>query len=145
MEFIHRIPYNPLEVHPLHTMVVHFPIALTGAALFFLLVTLFRHRQILEKAAFANMTLAAISKIVGRPTRMRDNIDLYDGAASNAGTTINLAILLLRLLPSSQSSVGASQMFSIHLGEFCISLVFWVCFAIADVLGFLGGVILYGF
>jgi uncharacterized membrane protein len=43
---------------------VHFPIALTGAALFFILLALWKHNKILEQVAFANISLAAVSTIV---------------------------------------------------------------------------------
>lgn len=145
MEFIHRILYNLLEAHPLHTMVVHFPIALTGAALFFLLVALFRHSEMLEQAAFANITLAAISTIAAGLTGIRDNIDIYDGAAPNAGTKITLAILLLIITALLSIIRWRKPDIFYSSGRILYFTGFLVSFAIAAVLGFLGGVILYGF
>lgn len=145
MGLINRILYNLLEVHPLHTMVVHFPIALTGAALFFVLVVLFRRSEMLEQAAFANIGLAAVSTIAAGITGMRDNIDIYDGVAPNAGVKITLAITLfiittlLAIIRWRKPDVFYSS------GRVLYVAGFFVSFAIAAALGFLGGVILYGF
>ncbi len=145
MELINRILYNLFEVHPLHTMVVHFPIALTGAALFFVLAALFRRSEMLEQAAFANIALAAVSTIAAGITGMRDNIDIYDGVAPNAGAKITLAItlfivtMLLAVIRWRKPDVFYSS------GRILYVAGFFVSFAIAAVLGFLGGVILYGF
>lgn len=145
MELINRILYNLFEVHPLHTMVVHFPIALTGAALFFILLALFRRSEMLEQAAFANIALAAASTIAAGITGIRDNIDIYDSAAPNAGVKITLAIALfvitslLAVIRWRKPEVFQSSGRVFYVAGFIVS------FAIAAVLGFLGGVILYGF
>ena len=36
MDFINKIIYNLTVVHPLHTLIVHFPVALISSALFFI-------------------------------------------------------------------------------------------------------------
>ncbi len=145
MEFINRILYNLFEVHPLHTMVVHFPIALTGAALFFVLVALFRRSEMLEQAAFANIALAAVSTIVAGITGMRDNIDIYDGVAPNAGAKITLAIILLIITTLLAVIRWRKPDVFYSSGRVLYVAGFFVSFAIAAALGFLGGVILYGF
>ena len=60
MEFIDRLITALTELHPIHSMTVHFPLALTGAALLFLLLALWRRSELLEQAAFLNISLAAI-------------------------------------------------------------------------------------
>ena len=55
MDLINRIIHAITQTHPLHPMVVHFPIALTGAALFFILLALWKHKEFFEQAAFANI------------------------------------------------------------------------------------------
>jgi uncharacterized membrane protein len=145
MELINRILYNLLEVHPLHTMVVHFPIALTGAALFFVLVALFQRSEMLEQAAFANIALAAVSTIVAGITGMRDNIDIYDGVAPNAGAKIALAITLLIITTLLAIIRWRKPDVFYSSGRVLYVAGFFVSFAIAAALGFLGGVILYGF
>ncbi len=145
MELINRILYNLLEVHPLHTMVVHFPIALTGAALFFVLAALFRRSEMLEQAAFANIALAAVSTIAAGITGMRDNIDIYDGVAPNAGAKITLAITLFIVTMLLAVTRWRKPDVFYSSGRILYVAGFFVSFAIAAVLGFLGGVILYGF
>ena len=145
MEFINRILYNLFEVHPLHTMVVHFPIALTGAALFFVLVALFRRSEMLEQAAFANIALAAVSTLAAGITGMRDNIDIYDGVAPNAGAKITLAIILLIITTLLAVIRWRKPDVFYSSGRVLYVAGFFVSFAIAAALGFLGGVILYGF
>ncbi len=145
MELINRILYNLFEVHPLHTMVVHFPIALTGAALFFVLVALFWRSEMLEQAAFANIALAAVSTLVAGITGMRDNIDIYDGAAPNAGAKITLAIILLIITTLLAAIRWRKPNVFYSRGRILYVAGFFVSFAISAVLGFLGGVILYGF
>lgn len=145
MKFINRILYNLFEVHPLHTMIVHFPIALTGAALFFVLVALFRRSEMLEQAAFANIALAAVSTLAAGITGMRDNIDIYDGVAPNAGAKIALAIILLIITTLLVVIRWRKPDVFYSSGRVLYVAVFFVSFAIAAALGFLGGVILYGF
>jgi len=145
MELINRILYNLFEVHPLHTMVVHFPIALTGAALFFVLVALFRRSEMLEQAAFANIALAAVSTLAAGITGMRDNIDIYDGVAPNAGAKIILAIILLIITTLLAVIRWRKPGVFYSSGRVLYVAGFFVSFAIAAILGFLGGVILYGF
>lgn len=145
MKFINRILYNLFEVHPLHTMIVHFPIALTGAALFFVLVALFRRSETLEQAAFANIALAAVSTLAAGITGMRDNIDIYDGVAPNAGAKIALAIILLIITTLLVVIRWRKPDVFYSSGRVLYVAVFFVSFAIAAALGFLGGVILYGF
>jgi uncharacterized membrane protein len=145
MEFINRLIYNLTEVHPLHTLMVHFPIALTGAALFFILLALLRRSDTLEQVAFANIILAAISTIAAGVTGFMDNNSIYDGEAPNSTAKIALATVLLLVTAViaigrwRQPNLFHSSMRFIYVGGYFAS------FALVAVLGFLGGVILYGF
>jgi len=145
MEFINRIIHAITELHPTHPMFVHFPIALTGAAFLFILLAYWKNSAPLEQAAFANMVLAAVSTVVAGVTGYLDNLKNYLGEAPNANTKIILAIVLVLLTTGlSVTRYRNPEMFQksnriLYIASYGLS------FAIALVLAFLGGVILYGF
>lgn len=145
MDFINRLIHALTEVHPLHPMIVHFPIGLTGAGALFILLALWRRSRVLEQAAFANISLAAVSTVFAGLTGLRDNFLTYEGDAPNAALKIILAILLLILTSGvafwrsrDPAIFEKSTARVIYTGGYLAS------FALAIVLAFLGGVILYG-
>lgn len=146
MEVIFRIFHDLVHVYPQHPMVVHFPIALTGAALFFYLLALWRRNEILEKVAFANLALAAASTIVAAAFGVYDNIASYDGKAPTHTAKIVLACVLFAL-----SAITAlirwkqKAPFRNKARKAFYAAAYFISFALAAVLGFLGGVIIYGF
>jgi uncharacterized membrane protein len=145
MELINRIIHALTEVHPTHPMVVHFPIALTGAAFLLVLLAAWRNSASLEQAAFANIVLAFLGTIAAGLTGVMDNIKNYDGAAPNASTKIILATVLF-FLTAGISLVRFRNPNLFQQGNrFLYIASFGLSFAIALVLAFLGGVILYGF
>lgn len=146
MEFITRLITAIVEIHPLHTMTVHFPIALTGAALLFLVLALWRRNEVLEQAAFYLIALSLVSTIVAGLTGYRDNIVRFEGDAPLVSAKIFLAITLfiLTLILSvsrwrSREILWKPATMLLYLAGFAGS------FLLAATLGFLGGVILYGF
>jgi uncharacterized membrane protein len=145
MDFINRLIHALTEVHPTHPMLVHFPIALTGAAFLFILLAYWKKNSSLEQAAFANIVLAALGTVAAGVTGMMDNANTYDGAAPNAGVKLVLATILL-LLTSGISIVRYrnSDLFQ-KANAFLYATSYGASFVIALVLAFLGGVILYGF
>lgn len=145
MEFINRVIYALTEVHPTHPMVVHFPIALSGAAFLFILLAAWKNSSSLEQAAFANIVLAFLGTIAAGATGIMDNINNYEGAAPNAGTKIVLASILV-LLTGGVSLIRFRNPGLFQQGNrFLYVASYGISFAIALVLAFLGGVILYGF
>lgn len=145
MDFINRVINALTQLHPTHPMFVHFPIALTGAAFLFILLAYWRKNAALEQTAFANMVLASISTVVAGVTGYLDNIKNYVGEAPNAGTKIILAIVLFLLTTGiSISRFRNPQMFQTGSSILYVAS-YGISFAIALVLAFLGGVILYGF
>ena len=145
MEFLNRLIHTITEVHPTHPMFVHFPIALTGAAFFFILLAYWRNNAALEQTAFANIVLAAVSTVVAGITGYLDNLKNYVGEAPNANTKIILAVALFLLTTSlSIARFRNSQMFQ-NANPLLYMASYGVSFAISLVLAFLGGVILYGF
>lgn len=145
MELISRIIHALTQVHPTHPMIVHFPIALTGAAFFFILLGAWRRSASLEQTAFANIALASVSTIAAGITGYIDNLKNYAGDAPNAGAKIVLAITLF-ILTAGISLVRYRNPDLFWKGNRLVYVAsYGVCFAIALVLAFLGGVILYGF
>ena len=145
MEFINRVIHALTEVHPTHPMLVHFPIALSGAAFLFVLLAAWRNNASLEQAAFANMILAFLGTIAAGATGVMDNAKNYEGAAPNAGTKIILAITLF-LLTGGIILVRSRNPNLFQQGNRLLYVAsYGLSFAIALTLAFLGGVILYGF
>lgn len=146
MDFVAPLINTIFDVHPLHTPTTHFPIALTGAALLFLILALWRRSEALERAAFYNITLAAISTVVAGFTGVRDNLVRFDGDAPLASVKIFLAITLLLVTVVAAVSrwrkpeiLWTPKTMVLYVSAFAVS------FILASVLGFIGGVILYGF
>ena len=139
-QIIHAILY----VHPPHTLLVHFPIALISAGLFFILLALILKKDILEQIAFADLALAALSTLVTGIVGIRDNIVFYHGGAANHSLKIILAIILF-LVTSATVLVRWKKPDLFHsLGEWIYVAAYFVSFVIVTVLGFLGGVIIFG-
>ncbi len=145
MDLIQTIIHAMTKVHPPHLLVVHFPIALTGAALFFILLALWRKNDLLEKIAFADISLAAVSTIVAAILGIRDNIVFFDGHATNYGAKIILAIILF-IVTTATSIIRWKNpnLFHGRSSRVWYVLAYFVSFGLASVLGFLGGVIIYG-
>ncbi len=145
MDFIDRFINAITQLHPTHPMFVHFPIALTGAAFFFILLAWWRNNAALEQTAFANMALAAISTVVAGVTGYLDNLNNYEGEAPNATAKIILATLLF-LLTTGISLVRYRNPEIFSTGNRLLyAASYGLSFLIAFTLAFLGGVILYGF
>ena len=145
MDFINRVIHALTELHPTHPMLVHFPIALSGAAFLFILLAAWRKSSSLEQAAFANIVLAFLGTIAAALTGIMDNIKNYEGTAPNASTKIILASVLF-LLTGGISLLRFRNPNLFQGGNrFLYIASYGVSFAIALVLAFLGGVILYGF
>jgi uncharacterized membrane protein len=145
MELIQRIFHAITQVHPLHTLLVHFPIALTSAAFFFILLAVLRKSDILEKVAFANISLAAVSTIVTGAAGYMDNLKYYNGNATNYKAKIVLAIILF-LVTSLIAIIRwrNPELFHNRKTKLIYVLAYFVSFVLVSVLGFLGGVIVYG-
>ena len=145
MDFFNRLIVALTELHPTHPMIVHFPIALTGAAFLFILLAYWKKNPALEQAAFFNISLAAISTIVAGITGYIDNINNYLGDAPNASAKIFLAITLF-VLTTGVSIIRYRNPEIFTKGNRALYIAaYGTSFAIAIVLAFLGGVILYGF
>ena len=144
MDFINRLIEALTGTHPIHPMVVHFPIALTGAASLFILLALWKNRDFFEQAAFANIVLAAISTIPAGITGIYDNQVNYLGDAPNAGLKIILGIALF-FVTTIISVIRWKRPNLFNTSKALYVSAYFLSFALSLVLSFLGGVILYGF
>ena len=145
MEFINRVIHALTELHPTHPMIVHFPIALTGAAFLFVLLAVWRKNSSLEQAACANIILAFLCTIAAAITGIMDNAKNYDGAAPNGGTKVMLASILFLLIAGIVVARSRNSNLFQQGNRFLYVASYGISFAITLVLAFLGGVILYGF
>jgi len=145
MELINRIIHALTELHPTHPMFVHFPIALTGAAFLFILLAYWRKNPSLEQTAFANIVLASFGTVAAGITGYLDNLKNYVGEAPNASTKIILATFLLILTAGISIVRYRNPDLFQKANPILYMASYGVCFGIALVLAFLGGVILYGF
>lgn len=145
MDFLQRFYIAITQLHPTHPMVVHFPIALTGAAFLFILLAWWRNNAFLEQAAYANMVLAALGTLAAGATGIMDNIKNYEGDAPNATAKIILAFLLLVLTTGISIIRWRNPEIFTQGNRFLYIASYGLSFIIAFTLAFLGGVILYGF
>lgn len=145
MDFINRFITVVTQIHPTHPMIVHFPIALTGAAFLFILLAWWRKNASLEQAAFANMALAALSTIFAGFTGVMDNVKNYEGEAPNATAKIALAALLFLLTTGISIARFRNPQLFAQGNRALYATAYGLSFLIALSLAFLGGVILYGF
>ena len=144
MDLINRIIHAITVTHPIHPMVVHFPIGLTGAALFFILLALWKKKEFFEQAAFANIALATVSTIMAGITGMYDNQINYVGDAPNAGLKMFLAIALF-LITTVTAIARWKKRDLFETSKALYVSAYFISFGLALTLAFLGGVILYGF
>jgi len=140
-----QIIYSLIVTHPWHTALVHFPIALTGAALVFVVLAAWRRNEWLEHAAYFTLALAAISTIPAGLTGMRDAVVRYDGTAPFVEQKIFLALSLLALATVTVlSRRGRRDLLWESSTSVLYIAAFAGCFGLAAILGFLGGTIIYG-
>jgi hypothetical protein len=89
--------------------------------------------------------LASLGTIAAGITGIMDNIKNYVGDAPNAGTKIILATVLLILTAGISIVRFRNPDLFRTSNRFVYAAAYGISFAIALVLAFLGGVILYGF
>jgi uncharacterized membrane protein len=146
MDFLNHLFTAVFESHPWHVPTTHFPIALTGAAFLFLLLALWKRNEFLERAAFFNMALATFTTILAGVTGVRDNVVRYEGEAPYAALKVFLAVSLLLLTLVLTISRWRKEEILWTPGTMVLYVAgFGASFVIASLLGFLGGIILYGF
>jgi uncharacterized membrane protein len=139
-----QIMHAILYVHPPHTLLVHFPIALISVGLFFILLALWLKKDLFEQIAFADLALAAVSTIVTGIVGIRDNLVFYGGQAPNHSTKIIVASTLFVITTVTVIIRWKKPELFHASGKWLYVAAYFVSFALVTVLGFLGGVILFG-
>jgi uncharacterized membrane protein len=139
-----QIVHAVLYVHPPHTLLVHFPIALISVGLFLILLALWLKKDIFEQIAFADLALAAVSTIVTGIVGIRDNLVFYGGQAPNHNTKIIVASTLFVVTAVTAITRWKKPELFHASGKWLYVAAYFVSFAFVTVLGFLGGVILFG-
>jgi uncharacterized membrane protein len=146
MEFVNRVVTALVKLHPWHSLIVHFPIALSTVGLFFVLLALWRRSELYEKFAFFNVILAAISTAFAGLAGLRDNIVHFEGNAPYMNIKIFLgsSLLLLASVTALVRRRNAELLWNPSTRILYVA-AYVGCFLLVAVLGFVGGAILYGF
>ena len=146
MDFIQRLITALTETHPLHPMLVHFPIAFTAAGFLFVVLALWKRNMLFDQIAYANLILAAISTLPAGASGMYDNSVNYLGDAPNAQVKLILGISLFLLTTATVLWRRKSEdLIDRPPARTFYVLAYFLSFDIALTLAFLGGVIVYGF
>lgn len=145
-EFIGTVAEAVFVTHPMHSMMVHFPIALSAVGLLFVVLALAKGSVALEEAAFYCLVLTAVTGLLAAFTGYRDVLVRFDGEAQYVGAKAFLGATLILLTGGmafarcrSSRLLWTPSTMVLYVGGFVGSV------ALTLVLGFLGGVILYGF
>ena len=146
MEFVNRVVNAVVHLHPWHALIVHFPVALTAVGLLFIFLALWRRSERYEYFAFLNMVLVAISTPVAGLAGLRDHFVRFGGETPHVNAKIFLGSSLLLL--ASVTALARYRKTDVLWNP--SSRILYVSayvggFLLATVLGFIGGVILYGF
>lgn len=146
MEFINRLVTALVDLHPWHSPIVHFPVALSTVGLLFILLALWRRSELYEHFAFVNIVLVAISTAFAGLTGLRDHFVRFESDTPYVNVKIFLGISLLLLA----SVTALTRRRKLELFWNPSTRILYVaayvgCFLLAAVLGFVGGSILYGF
>lgn len=145
-ELIATVARAVFVTHPLHSMTVHFPIALSMVGLLFVVLALVKNDPAMEQAAFVCLALTAVTGLLAAFTGYRDVLVRFDGEAQYVGAKAFLGATLILL----SGGMAFAQCRRSRLLWDPSTMVLYVsgfvgAVALTSVLGFLGGVILYGY
>jgi uncharacterized membrane protein len=145
VEIVKQIIHALLYVHPWHTLVVHFPIALTSAAFLSILLALWRRSEMFEQFAYYNIVLAALATVVAGLFGLRDHFVRFNGATPYVNFKIFFAVSLLLLT----AGIAISRRRNPDLLRNPATRIAYVAaygggFLLVSMLGFVGGAIVYG-
>jgi uncharacterized membrane protein len=137
MSFVERVINALINIHPWHSLVVHFPTAFATVGFLCILFALWRRNKLFEKFAFFCMAVTAVSTAAA---------GLAGGAAPYLNVKIFLAssLLLLASIATLARWRKPDLLWNPSTRLLYLS-AFLGAFLLATVLGFIGGTIVYGF
>lgn len=146
MEFLERVVNALINLHPWHTLAVHFPAAFATVGALCILFALWRKSQLTETFAYFCIAVTAAGTALAGLAGLRDNLVHFDGAVSYLNLKVFLAISLL-LLTTAASLARWRKPGLLWTPSTRILYIsaFVGAFLLAAVLGFVGGSIVYGF
>ena len=146
MEFLERVINAMVNLHPWHSLMVHFPAAFATVGALCILYALWRRNQLFEKFAFFCMAVTATGTALSGLAGLRDNAVHFDGGAPNLNLKIYLGVSLLLLSSVAAIARWRKPLLLWNPATRILYLSAYVgAFLLATVLGFVGGSIVYGF
>ena len=146
MSFLERVIDALVNLHPWHTIVVHFPAAFAVVGVLCILYALWRRSELFEKFAFFCMAITAAGTAAAGLAGLRDNLVHFDGNTPYLNVKIFLAVSLLLL--SSAAALARWRRPDLLWSpstRILYASAFVGASLLAIVLGFVGGSIVYGF
>ena len=146
MEVLDRIVNAIVNLHPWHSLMVHFPTAFATVGVLCILFALWRRSELFERFAFFCMAVTAAGTALSGLAGLRDNVVHFDGGAPYLNLKIYLAASLLLLSTITAISRWRKPNLLWNPSTRILYLsAFAGAFLLAAVLGFVGGSIVYGF
>jgi uncharacterized membrane protein len=146
MEFLQRVVNAVVNIHPWHALMVHFPIALATVAVLCVLFALWRRSELFEKFAYFGISVVAAGTAVAGLAGLRDNLVHFGGGAPYLNIKVFLAVSLLLLATGTALSRWRNPDLLWNPSTRVLYVSAFVgSFLLVTVLGFVGGIIVYGF
>ena len=146
MEFLERVVNAIVNLHPWHSLMVHFPTAFATVGVLCLFAGSIPFFTPFEKFGFFCMAVTAAGTALSGLAGLRDNLVHFDGGAPYLNIKIYLAVslLLLTTVTAFLRWRNPDLLWNPSTRILYVS-AFVGAFLLATVLGFVGGSIVYGF
>lgn len=146
MGFVERVVNALVNIHPWHTLAVHFPTAFATVGVLCILFALWRRSKLAEKLAYFCIAVTAAGTALAGLAGLRDNWVHFDGAAPYLNLKIFLGVSLFLLATVMSFARWRKPDLPWNPSTRIIYAAGFVgAFLLATVLGFVGGSIVYGF